>query len=70
MPSSQTRWLTAGNSVLQAAPGHAEQVRRSLIDRLTPEQVTQLREISDAILANAEPLPEGFDDCGGCGSER
>ena len=49
-----------------AAPGHAEQVRRSLIDRLTPEQVQQLREISDAILADAEPLPEGSEGCGGC----
>jgi DNA-binding MarR family transcriptional regulator len=52
-----------------AAPGHAEQVRRSLIDRLTPEQVTQLREISDAILADAEPLPEGSEGCGGCDAE-
>jgi DNA-binding MarR family transcriptional regulator len=53
-----------------AAPGHAEQVRRSLIDRLTPAQVKQLREISDAILADAEPPPEGFEGtegCGGCG---
>jgi len=52
-----------------AAPGHAEQVRRSLIDRLTPEQVTQLREISDAILADAEPLPEDSEGCGGCDTE-
>jgi DNA-binding MarR family transcriptional regulator len=52
-----------------AAPGHAEQVRRSLIDRLTPAQVQQLREISEAILANADPLPEGSEGCGGCGSE-
>ena len=34
-----------------AAPGHVEQVRRSLIDALTPEQVDQLREISAAISA-------------------
>jgi DNA-binding MarR family transcriptional regulator len=52
-----------------AAPGHAEQVRRSLIDRLTPAQVQQLREISEAILANADPLPEGSEGCGGCGRE-
>jgi DNA-binding MarR family transcriptional regulator len=45
-----------------AAPGHAEQVRRSLIDRLTPEQVEQLREISAAIIAGADPAAE---DCGG-----
>src|SRR5579862_60046 len=35
------------------APGHVEQVRRSLIDALTPEQVTQLRQISEAIMASA-----------------
>jgi DNA-binding MarR family transcriptional regulator len=52
-----------------AAPGHVAQVRRSLLDRLTPEQVKQLREISDAIVANAEPLPEGSEGCGGCGAE-
>ncbi|HEX6932814.1 MAG TPA: MarR family transcriptional regulator [Streptosporangiaceae bacterium] len=34
-----------------AAPGHVEQVRRSLIDVLTPEQIEQLREISAAIIA-------------------
>ena len=38
-----------------AAPGHVDQVRRSLIDRLTPEQVEQLREISAAIVAGADP---------------
>lgn len=34
-----------------AAPGHVEQVRRSLIDALTPEQVAQLGAISAAIIA-------------------
>ena len=38
-----------------AAPGHVDQVRRSLIDRLTPEQVEQLREISAAIVDGADP---------------
>jgi DNA-binding MarR family transcriptional regulator len=38
-----------------AAPGHVEQVRRSLIDRLTPEQLEQLLRISTAILAGADP---------------
>lgn len=33
-----------------AAPDHVESVRRHLLDRLTPEQVTQLREISEAIV--------------------
>ena len=34
-----------------AAPGHVEQVRRSLIDVLTPEQMKQLHEITAAIIA-------------------
>jgi DNA-binding MarR family transcriptional regulator len=34
-----------------AAPGHVEQVRRSLIDALTPEQIEQLHAISAAIIA-------------------
>ncbi len=34
-----------------AAPGHVDQVRRSLIDLLSPEQVSQLRQISAAIVA-------------------
>jgi DNA-binding MarR family transcriptional regulator len=34
-----------------AAPGHVDQVRRSLMDVLTPEQVRQLGEISAAIIA-------------------
>ena len=38
-----------------AAPGHVDQVRRSLIDRLTPEQVEQLREISAAIIEGTDP---------------
>jgi DNA-binding MarR family transcriptional regulator len=46
-----------------AAPGHVEQVRHSLIDQLTPEQVEQLREISAAIIAGAGEPGEGTDDC-------
>jgi DNA-binding MarR family transcriptional regulator len=45
-----------------AAPGHVEQVRRSLIDRLTPDQVQQLRAISEAIMAGAD----GSHEPGGC----
>lgn len=47
-----------------AAPGHVAQVRRSLIDQLAPEQIEQLREISELIIAacGAE-APEG----GSCG---
>ena len=38
------RLTDAGFAALDAAaPGHVEQVRRSLFDRLTPEQVEQLR---------------------------
>src|ERR1700689_1546149 len=38
-----------------AAPGHVAQVRRSLIDQLSPEQVGQLQAISDSVSAAAEP---------------
>lgn len=34
-----------------AAPGHVAQVRRSVIDQLSPEQIGQLRAISDSIAA-------------------
>ena len=45
----------AGRRALRgAAPGHVEQVRRVVFDRLTPEQVQQLRAITDAITAPAE----------------
>ena len=38
-----------------AAPGHVAQVRRRVIDALTPEQVTQLTAITDAILQRLDP---------------
>jgi DNA-binding MarR family transcriptional regulator len=42
----------AGFAVLAAAaPGHVEAVRAHLFDRLTPEQVAQLRDICRAVLA-------------------
>jgi DNA-binding MarR family transcriptional regulator len=34
-----------------AAPGHVEQVRKSLMDALTPEQLGQLGEVATAIIA-------------------
>lgn len=34
-----------------AAPGHVAAVRRLLVDRLTPEQLRQLRSISEAVTA-------------------
>jgi DNA-binding MarR family transcriptional regulator len=50
------RLTDAGMAVLEAAaPGHVEQVRRSLIDVLTPDQVRQLGEISGAMIAAAAP---------------
>jgi len=46
------RMTDAGFAALAAAaPGHVAQVRRSLFDRLTAEQVTQLTAISNAIAA-------------------
>ena len=36
-------------ALVELAPGHVAEVRRLIFDRLTPEQVTQLRQIADAI---------------------
>ncbi|MFF5244158.1 MarR family winged helix-turn-helix transcriptional regulator [Streptosporangium sp. NPDC000095] len=38
-----------------AAPGHVEVVRQTLFDRLTPDQLRQLREICAAILPAQDP---------------
>jgi DNA-binding MarR family transcriptional regulator len=47
-----------------AAPGHVEQVRRSLIDALSPEQIAQLREISEAITEAGDDQPhQGASGC-------
>jgi DNA-binding MarR family transcriptional regulator len=54
------RLTDAGMAALEAAaPGHVEQVRRSLIDALTPDQVRQLGEISGAMIAAAAPGAAG-----------
>ncbi len=37
-------------ALVAAAPGHVAGVRRHLFDRLTPEQVGQLRRISESLL--------------------
>jgi DNA-binding MarR family transcriptional regulator len=51
----------AGFAVLDAAaPGHVEQVRRALFDRLTPAQMAQLAEISEVIAAGVR----GDAECG------
>ena len=47
--------------LVAAAPGHVEQVRRTLFDPLTPEQARQLRAISDSILAAVGNPPPGED---------
>jgi DNA-binding MarR family transcriptional regulator len=49
-----------GYAVLAAsAPGHVEQVRTSLFDGLTPDQVAQLRAIGDVMAAacGGRPIP-------------
>ena len=53
----QTATLTdAGFAALAAAaPGHVDAVRELVIDRLTPEQVGQLEQITAAIIAGLEP---------------
>ena len=45
----------AGTAVVEAAPGHVENVRRHVIDALTPEQVDQLDAIGDALLPRLDP---------------
>ena len=49
--------LTAGGwgAVVDAAPRHVENVRRHVIDALTPEQLGQLRAIGDALLPRLDP---------------
>jgi DNA-binding MarR family transcriptional regulator len=49
-----------------AAPGHVDQVRRSLMDVLTPEQVAQLAEISAAIIAAGTYIGEGCHEADNC----
>lgn len=39
-------------ALAEAAPGHAQEVRRLFMDRLTPAQIDQLAEISAAVLDN------------------
>ncbi|MFC0623024.1 MarR family winged helix-turn-helix transcriptional regulator [Kribbella deserti] len=38
-----------------SAPGHVEAARGYVIDALTPEQISQLREIGEAILERVDP---------------
>src|SRR5664279_1915473 len=39
--------------LVRAAPGHVEAVRRYVIDRLDPDQITELAEIGETIVAGA-----------------
>lgn len=41
--------------VVAAAPGHVANVRRHVIDALTPKQVGELDEIADALLERLDP---------------
>ncbi len=57
--STLARLTDAGHAALAAAaPGHVTTVRKHLFDRLTCEQVGQLREICRSVLAGLEPGPE------------
>lgn len=42
-------------AIRAAAPGHVDNVRRHVIDALTPEQVGQLHEIAGALLTRLDP---------------
>ena len=43
------------DSVVAAAPGHVDTVRRHVLDALTLEQLEQLRSIGDALLTRLDP---------------
>jgi DNA-binding MarR family transcriptional regulator len=61
------RLTDAGYAALEgAAPGHAEQVRRSMFDRLTCEQVSQLAAISAAIAAGPQPANVDLSEVNSC----
>jgi hypothetical protein len=53
----------SGYTALEAAaPFHVESVRQHLFDVLSPEQLAQLREISDTLLAHLLPLVKARGD--------
>jgi DNA-binding MarR family transcriptional regulator len=68
----QTARLTdAGFAALAAAaPGHVDAVRTHVIDRLTPEQVRQLEEITAAIIAGLEPCKQIADSADSAESDE
>ncbi|WP_309646930.1 MarR family transcriptional regulator [Nocardioides sp.] len=42
-------------AVEEAAPGHVDNVRRRVLDQLTPTQVKALRDVTDALLVGLDP---------------
>jgi DNA-binding MarR family transcriptional regulator len=53
----------SGFSALEAAaPHHVESVRRHLFDQLTPEELGQLRAISERLLEHLLPIADGRGD--------
>jgi DNA-binding MarR family transcriptional regulator len=54
--ATNARLTAAGWKKIKAtAPGHVETVRQHVIDVLTPEQITQLAAITNAILKSVDP---------------
>ncbi len=54
--ATNARLTEAGwDTVVAAAPGHVETVRRLALDPLSPAQVGQLRRIGDALLTGLDP---------------
>lgn len=54
--ATNARLTQAGwDAVVAAAPGHVETVRKYVLDPLTAEQLDQVREITDALLAGLDP---------------
>lgn len=53
---TNARLTAAGwRKVREAAPGHAANVRANVIDALTPEQIDQLADITEAVLNRLDP---------------
>jgi DNA-binding MarR family transcriptional regulator len=54
--ATNARLTDAGwDNIVASAPGHVATVRDMVIDALTPEQITQLGEIADAVLPRLDP---------------
>jgi len=57
--ATNVRLTSAGWAKVRAtAPGHVDTVRDKVIDALTPEQISQLTSIADAILQQLDPNGE------------